>query len=197
MRVNDPRRTERGWHDGYFCIVLVKKVTTFLKNTQFPDDATRVTPQAFILKKDRSRSWRRKLRASEVLNGVFWATPWYPGVEGFGTCNCCKYRVIHSEMFLGAWEVYLIQLGWMSPKKLAVWCDWCSLWDSEYCIFTTSVGRIYHCRPDSCFFTSDTDSESLPRLFFNIVFSACKLYVVQGMNHCMAQLQLMVPNLAR
>ena len=52
-------------------------VAIFLKNTQLPEGATRVTPQcrgtpeAFILKKDPSRSWRRKLRASaEVLNGA-------------------------------------------------------------------------------------------------------------------------------
>ena len=96
-------------------------------------------------------------------------------------------------------------LGGMSPnldgcpqqKLLAVWCDYCYLRDSEFCIFTTSVGRISHYRRDSFFFTSDTDSESLSRLFFNIVLGACKLYVVQGMNHCMAQLQLMVPSLAR
>ena len=25
-------------------------------------------------------------------------------------------------------------------KKLAVWCDYCSAWDYEFCIFTTSVG---------------------------------------------------------
>ena len=35
------------------------------------------------------------------------------------------------------------------------------------------------------------------RLFFNIVLGACTLHVVQGMNHCMSQIQLMVPSLAR
>jgi len=47
------------------------------------------------------------------------------------------------------------------------------------------------------FFTSDSDSESLSRLSFNTVLGACTLHVVQGMNHCMSQLQFMVPSLAR
>ena len=35
------------------------------------------------------------------------------------------------------------------------------------------------------------------RVFFNIVLGACTLHVVQGMNHCMSQIQLMVPSIAR
>ena len=111
----------------FFCIVLVKEVATFLKNTQLPEGAIRVTPQwrgrpeAFILKKDRSRSWRRKLRASaEVLNEVFWAAQWYAALFPYELmvlvpCNCRKHRVIHVDSQKVFLEV--CHSTWMSPSK--------------------------------------------------------------------------------
>ena len=161
-----------------FALFVSKRalVAIFLKNTQLPEGATRVTPQwrgtpeAFTLKKDRSRSWRRKLRASaEVLNGFFWAAQWNVSVEGFGYLVIAVSRVTHGDSQKVP-RRYVTQLGWMSPaKKLAVWCDYCYLWDSEFCIFTTSVGRISHYR---------RDSESVYETFFSTLFSV--------LAHCMS-----------
>ena len=69
------------------------------------------------------------------------------------------------------------------PKKLAVWCDYdyCSPWDSEFCIFTASVGRISHCRWDSFFSTLTVIPSLFSRVFFSFFcLCACKLHVVQG-----------------
>ena len=85
-------------------------------------------------------------------------------------CSCLKHRVIHGDSQKVP-RRYVTQLGWMSPaKKLAVWCDYCYLSDSEFCIFTTSVGRISHYRRDG-FFSHLTLIPSLFRDFSSTLFS--------------------------
>ena len=128
----------------HFCI---KKLPIFLQNIQSRDGGTRVTPQwrgrpeAVLLKKGPSRSWRRKLRASAgALNRVFWAAQWYVGlipfwIEGFGWfwyLVIAVNRVIHGDSriprkFLGSMSP---NLDGCPPKKLAVWCDSWFVWDS-------------------------------------------------------------------
>ena len=155
MRATGQCRKDRGWHDAYFFHFCIKKLPIFLQNIQSSDGATRATPQwsgrpeAVLLTKDPSRSWRRKLRASAgALNGVFGQHN--DTLHGFlfelrvlVPCNCRKHRVIHgySQKVLGSMSP---NLDGCPPKKLAVWCDSWSLWDSEFCIFTATVGKISH-----------------------------------------------------
>ena len=156
-------------------------VAIFLKNTQLPEGATWVTPQwrrrpeAFIPKEDRSRSWRRKLRASaEVLNGVFWAAQWYAALFPYELMVLVRY---------------VTQLGGMSPPKSwqfgVIIVSLGILTFDEFCTFTSVLGEFRTI--DEMFFSNLTVIRSLfSRLFFNILIGACKLHVVQGMNHCMS-----------
>ena len=110
-------------------------------------------------------------------------------------CNCRKHRVIHGDSQKVP-RRYVTQLGWCPQQKS--WQFGVTI--VAFGILNFAFSRLLLGK----FLTIDEivfpfhiwlPVILLSRLFFNIVLGACTFYVVQGMNHCMSQLQLMVPNL--
>ena len=140
----------------HFCL---KKLGIFLQNIQSRDGATRATlqwrgrPEAVLLKKGPSRSWRRTLRASAgALKGVFWAAQWYVALILFELrvlvpCNCRQHRVVHSDSQKVP-RRYITQFGWMSPKKVGslVWFLVCL---GFFAFSRLLLGKISHYRRDT------------------------------------------------
>ena len=79
---------------------------------------------------------------------------------------------------------YVTQLGGMSPPKSwqfgVIIVPLGILTFDEFCTFTSVLGAFRTI--DEMFFSNLT----LIRSLFNILIGACKLHVLQGMNHCMS-----------
>ena len=176
----------------YICLVLAKEVTTFMKNAQLPDGATRVTWKTW-----RHLFWRKIDQGVEGGSWEPWLKCW---MESFGAhndmlhCFCMnwwfwyvviavgrKHRVIHADSQKVPGR-YVTQLGWMSPAK-----SW------RFGVIIVLLGTMNFAFSRLLLVIPSLFS----RVFVNIVLGACTLHVVQGMNHCMSQIQLMVPSIAR
>ena len=113
-------------------------------------------------------------------------------------CNCRKHRVIHGDS-------QKVPGRYMSPNLDR--CPPPKSWQFGVIIVTFRILNFAFSRLLLGKFLTIDEIVFLfhiwlpvilfSRLSFNIVLGACTLHVVQGMNHCMSQLQLMVPSLAR